>query len=539
MRCPICSGYIPSGLEIKSCPHCNSDIGHIKPIEDAQIPSSEPPVDEKREARSTPDLRAKSPNAFRRILDFGHKRSVLGAFGFCLIFYFFGMAVAFAVGLLEHFLFTGHKFKHIISGGRFIALLELWIVCYLIINAKRLYKDWSSILMMAIGTVLCIFGSIFYLLPVGVLAAKGRSETSGAGKATTAFRSIAILIPVGLIVYESIFIGVIPAIGIESVRSMSQIAKNPEIVGQRNEVANAASSYSKVRFNDPKAAAIKGYEFVVVLIKHRRLYDSKNVLEEIDPIYLDDEKRSNVEKLRGLAEKYSNRTKNSLHHFASEIDRGYCTDSDRSASLAQRSGQYADAADKYARVFETLGCERMMAAFDLVEVFKQLKQPKNANYLVGEIKSALITNEHGIKKLNTMLQEISAISKVDPNDGKYQERYEKFKAYKSRYLSAKQIDPKTQPDQAETEFKAALEIAPTIVDVIRTRLMLANTYYESAQYEKALTEIEWLKANLAKANDRMVDSLDWNEWQIEQSKIGADPNVDPIVAEAQKILKLS
>lgn len=538
MRCPKCSGYIPSGLELKSCPNCNSDIGHIKPIEDVQISNSEPPAPEKREARSTPDLKTKSPNAFGRILDFGQKRSVLGAFGFCLVFYIFGMAVAFAVGLLEHFLFTGHKFRHLISGGRFIALLELWIVCYLIINAKRLYKDWLSILMMGLGTVLCIFGSIFYLLPVGILAAKGRSETSGAGKAATTFRSIVVLIPLALIVYESVFIGVIPAIGIESARSLSQIAKNPALVGQRNELANVVSAYSKVRFKDPKAAAEKGYDFVVVLIKNRRLYDSKNVLEEIDPSYLDDEKRIQVEKLRRLTEKYSNRSKQSLHYIADQIDRGYCTQNERSGSSYQRMGRYAEASENYARIFETLGCDRMMAAYDLIEVFRNLRQRKNAEYLIGEIKPVLSTNEHGIKKLNSMIQEISMIGEGDPSDGKYQERHEQFKVYKSRYLNAKKIDPKAQPDQTEAEFKAALEIAPTIVDVIRTRLMLASTYYESAQYDKALTEVEWLKANLAQANDRMVASLDWNEWQIKQRKIGADPYADPIVAEAQQILNL-
>lgn len=478
---------------------------------------------------------------FKCLLDFGYKRDKLQALGFCIAFLTVGLVFALSMGAVEYFLFSGHKFKHVISGGQFVALVEVWIVSYLVINAKRLHGNLLALTLMATATFLCLIGIIVAVIPVGILTTlspafqpDGKSINQLPAKL---FKIVVVLIPASLLIFDFMFIGIIPAIGIESAKTISYMAKHPEAVQRRDEIASALNAYRKVQFNRTAETALKGYHFATVLAKHKRFFDSKNVLDGLDPSFLDSQKQGKVEKLKFKLQQYSNRQKMPLDYFSEQIDRGYCTENERAGSDRKRGGDYANAAESYKNVFETMGCDRAMVGFDLITTFEQLKQYKDATYLIDQMIAEMVKNENSIKDLETKKQVFVTLSSGSRADEHYKERYEKFKDYRDQFLKAKKIDAKTDPNKAEETLLLALQMAPTIVDVVRTRLLLANIYDKSDRYDKALAEIQWLRQNMGKVNDRIVDSLDWNEWVITQRKLGGDVQSDPLAEEIQRIIE--
>ncbi len=477
---------------------------------------------------------------FKSLLDFGYKRNKLQALGFCIVFFAVGVAIAIAMGALEYFLFSGHKFRHVITGGQFIVLIEIWIVSYLIINAKHLYKNPVAILLMSLATVLCFFASIISWLLIGILTTLSplpQAQKNNNRIAAILFRSVVILIPLGFLVYDFMFIGVIPAIGIETARTVSYMIKHPEAVQRRDEIASAVNAYSKVRFNKSKETADKGYKFAITLAKYNRYYDAMNVLGEIPVQFLNAKEQNIVKQLKDKIQQILDRPNLMLITWAGEIDRGYSYENDTSGMYAVKAGDYRSAAESYQRSFETIGGNNMMTGFDLVEVFKNLKQYKNAIYVIDQILEEHLTNEYGTNKLESKKQELISLGLGSAEDGKYWERYEKFKTYRTKYRAVRKLDPsKNPPDEIIAELLRTIEIAPTIVDVVRTRAYLAHIYVEAGQYDKALGEIGWLRQNLAKVNGRLLKDLDGYEWMINRKKAGTENSPDPVQVEIKQLI---
>ena len=477
---------------------------------------------------------------FKSLLNFAYKRNKLEALGFCITFFAMGSVIAIAIGALEYFLFSGHKYRHLISGGKFVLIIELWVLSYLLINAKRLYKNPAALLLMGFSTVLCIFSSILSWVFVGILSTFSPLPCDNKKDnriAVGLFRSIAILIPLGFLVYDCMFIGVIPAIGIDSARTLSYIAKHPEALKRRDEIEAVKNAYVPVRFKNTRETALRGYEFSMVCAKYGRYYDAEHLLSEIHKNDLDPKRKDKAERIHSLVLQYTSRFKYPLDYFSSQISGGYCTDNSRAGGYSAKAGDYAGAAVRYENSFETIGCNRMMDGFDLVDVFKQQGQYKDAIYVIDQIIEDEITNETGIRNMQIKRQEIAVLGEGGPADGHYHERYEKFKVYRAQFKTASKIDAKSNPAKAEEELLKAVNMSVTIVDVVRTRMLLAHVYEVSGQYERALSEIQWLKQNLGRVNDRMISGLDWNEWVIKQRMKGGDTKTDPITEEVQKILQ--
>jgi len=476
---------------------------------------------------------------FKKLLDFGYKRTVLEAILFCIFFYLVGMVVALSMGALEFFLFGGHKFKHVISGGRLIAIVEVWILSYLIINAKRLYKDPISLLLMILASALCLVPSIGSWILIGALTTlspRPLAQNTNNRMASTLFRSAVILIPVGFLVYDFMFIGVVPAIGIESAKTLLYRAKNPDASKRWNEINDAKNAFVKVRFKKTQENALRGYEFAMACAKYEKYYNAKNLLDEININDLDPNRREKARIIRSYIQEILDRPDGSLGYYASEIDRGYANVNERSARFAKEAGNNEAAAEFYMNALETIGGNTTLTSFDLVEVFKKLKQYKNAIYLIDEALKGPVS-EVGLKKYNAQRQELILAGPGSAEDGKYFERYEKFKDYREQYREAKKIKPESDPKAAEEATLRVLQKAPTIVDQVRTRIYLAHIYQLTGQYDKALEEIRWLKdGNLEKVNDRMVKYLDGYEWEINRYRNGKDKEPDPVKEEINRLI---
>ena len=478
----------------------------------------------------------------KALFNFGYKRSKLEALGFCIVFFAVGSAIAIAMGALEYFLFSGHKYRHVISGGRFIAIIEIWILSYLIINAKRLYKSPTALLLMVLSTAVCIFSSILSWVLLGVLTTlspPSADSKSDGRMAALLFRSVAILVPAGFLVYDFFFVGMIPAIGIDSARTVSYIVKHPDAITRRDEIAAVQGAYSKVRFAKTKETALKGYEFAVVCAKYGRYYDTQHLLEEINLNDLDPTRRNIAERLKANIQKITDRPTDTLMTFAGGVDIGYSNENSTSGLYARKAGDFKSAAEYFKKSFETIGGNQLMTGFDLVDTLKETRQYQDALYVIDQMISDVSMSPAGLENMNTKKNEILGLGPGAPDDGHYHERYEKFKAYKSRYQAVRKLDPsKIPPDEIITQLLQLQEITPTIVDLVKTRAYLAHIYVEAKQYDKALGEIAWLKENLAKANDRLVKYLPWYEDMIVRKKNGTENSPDPVKEEISRLVSL-
>lgn len=331
----------------------------------------------------------------------------------------------------------------------------------------------------------------------------------------------------GLILLGICFVGITPYLFYGLViEPMQQERRHPGIhrkydkaIGFYYEAENAK------RRGDRKTMTEKQFQ-AAVIYSDIDLYAAKNMFDKMDFELLNSESRTIALELRKEVEIKLKIPNWSIKGFSQESDYGYCNVEESLGNSYRRSGNYKEAAEHYKKAFESFCYSRMTMGFSLIDTFEALKQYKDAIFVADEIISQGIVSQKGIENLTARKNVLQKLDQENSSMAIYQEEYQKFKNYKNQYLKAKSISAKENPELAEKELRKAIEIAPREVDEVRVHTYLLYVFDVSGQYDRALEEVEWLKQNMAKLNDRLVDGLDSYIWLINQHKLNKLKPID-------------
>jgi amino acid permease len=126
---------------------------------------------------TTPPALTHTNNMFNKLTDFGYNRTGKEAFGFYIAYLLFVILAGAVVGGLLGSLIPDAAYQNGFKVGTYVSVITALVLSYLILDRKKLAKDYTSILLILAAGLLGMFGgSLFGLIIPAYLTTKKHTE---------------------------------------------------------------------------------------------------------------------------------------------------------------------------------------------------------------------------------------------------------------------------------------------------------------------------------------------------------------------------
>jgi hypothetical protein len=114
---------------------------------------------------------------FKKLTDFGYNRTGKEAFGFYLAYLLFVILAGSVVGGLLGAIIPDSAYQNGFKVGTYVSVITSLVLSYLVLDRKKLTKDYTCIVLMLVAGLLGMFGgSLFGLIIPAYLTTKKNPE---------------------------------------------------------------------------------------------------------------------------------------------------------------------------------------------------------------------------------------------------------------------------------------------------------------------------------------------------------------------------